>query len=296
MINKSEQHKCDRQFRWISSVSGDPEILENLNQKMAWFYGQQDGRKLYQTMLNTQEETIPDEKSVRHLMPKYVCDLEPENILEIGCDLGRVYRQLCRYGYKGHYSGIEVAQHIIEYNIQQHPEATWKCALAYNIPLPDHSFDICFSLYVLEHFVYPEQALCEMLRVLKKDGRLVLVFPDFVKSGHFPSQKTGLSESGRASEKLRSGKIIDAFISLYDSRIRLPDALNTATKTFGAFPINTQPICLSYPLLMRADIDAIYIASKREIHDWAVSKGYQVEYPCGIDGEFAEQAFIVILK
>ncbi|BAZ32296.1 type 11 methyltransferase [Cylindrospermum sp. NIES-4074] len=296
MINTSEKHKCDRQFRWISSVDGDPKIIENLNQKMAWFYGKQDGRQLYQTMLNSQEETIPDDNSVRHLMPKYVCDLEPENILEIGCDFGRLYRQLRSYGYKGHYSGLEVAQHIIEYNTKEHPEATWKCALAYNIPWTDHSFDVCFSLYVLEHFVYPEKALCEMLRVLKKDGRLVLVFPDFVKSGRFPSQKTGCSEIGRASEKLRSGKIIDAVISLYDSRIRLPAALKTATTTFGAFPINTQPICLSYPLLMGADIDAIYIASKQEIHDWAVSKGYQVEYPCGIDGDFAEQAFMVILK
>ncbi|WP_177176245.1 hypothetical protein [Trichormus sp. NMC-1] len=34
MINTSKQHKCDRQFRWISSVTGDPEIIENLNQKM----------------------------------------------------------------------------------------------------------------------------------------------------------------------------------------------------------------------------------------------------------------------
>ena len=53
---------------------------------------------------------------------------------------------------------------------------------------------------------------------------------------------------------------------------------------------------LSYPEIMGADIDAVYIASKKEVHYWATQLGFQVEYPCGTEGEFAEQAFIVIHK
>lgn len=288
--------KCDRKFRWISSISGDQEILSALNDSMAWFYGQEDGREIYQSMVETVEEIPTDLNSERHLMPKYICDLKAQTILEVGCANGRLYRQLRQYGFQGNYSGIEMADYIIQQNTQKHPEADWKCSTAYSIPFSDASFDICFSLYVLEHLVYPERALMEMMRVVKPNGRLVLVFPDFVESGRFSSQKLGLSPVLTASDKLRKGKIIDALVSLYDSRIRLPRALKETHKSLGAFLVNTQPICLSYPDVMGTDIDAIYIASKKEVHYWANQQGYQVDYPSGTEGEFAGNVFIVIHK
>jgi ubiquinone/menaquinone biosynthesis C-methylase UbiE len=270
-----ENSKCDRQFRWISSVNGDPELLSSLNDQMTWFYGQQDGREMYQSMLDTQEEIPTDSSSVRHLMPQYICDLKPETILEIGCASGRLYRQLRQYGYQGNYCGVEVADYVIQQNRHKHPEVTWQCGTAYNIPFPDSSFEVCFSLYVLEHLVYPERGLSEMMRVIKPNGRLVLVFPDFVESGRFSSQLLGLSPVMTAAEKLRQGRIIDALVSLYDSRIRLPKALRKTEINLGNFLVNICPICLSYPDIMGTDIDAVYIASKKEVHDWANKQGFQ---------------------
>ncbi len=292
----SHKTSCDRSFRWISSITGDTDVLLNLNQEMAWFYGQQEGRHLYQTMIEDTEKVLISQESIRYQVPKYICKSQPEHLLEIGCANGRLYRQLRSYGYIGAYNGIEVADYLIEQNIKQHPDATWKCASAYEIPFAGEYFDMCFSLYVLEHLVYPESALREMLRILKPGGRCVLVFPDFVESGRFASQQLGFSPIGSALKKLRLGKVIDALVSFYDSRIRLPKALKKAIANFGAFPVNTSPVCLSYPSVMGGDVDAIYIASKKEVHDWAVTNGYQVEYPCSTEGEFTEQAFMVIHK
>lgn len=296
-LNKKMKIKqCDRKFRWVSSTNGNPEILSTLNKQMTWFYGHRDGREMYQSMLDTQEEIPTDLDSVRHLMPKYICSLNPQIILEIGCASGRLYRQLRKYGYEGSYSGVEVADYIIQQNRHKHPEAGWHCSTAYDIPFPDSYFDVCFSLYVLEHLVYPERALTEMMRVIKPNGRLVLVFPDFVESGRFASQQLGWSCASTASEKLRKGKLIDALVSLYDSRIRLPKALRKTQINLGDFLVNPYPVCLSYLDIMGADIDAVYIASKKEVHYWAIERGFQVEYPCGTEGGFAEQAFIVIDK
>jgi ubiquinone/menaquinone biosynthesis C-methylase UbiE len=263
---------------------------------MTWFYGQEDGREIYQLMVDSVEEIPTDLSSVRHLMPKYLCDLKPQKILEIGCANGRLYRQLREYGYQGNYFGVEVADYVIQQNRHKHPEVTWQCGTAYHIPLPDSSFEVCFSLYVLEHLVYPERGLAEMMRVIKPNGRLVLVFPDFVESGRFSSQLLGLSPVMTAAQKLRQGRIIDALVGLYDSRIRLPKALRKTEINLGNFLVNISPICLSYPDIMGTDIDAVYIASKKEVHDWANKQGFQVEYPCGIEGEFGQQAFIVIHK
>lgn len=285
-----------RQFNWISSVAGNPEDLEALSQKMAWFYREVEGRVHYQEMLDTQENVQVEENSVRNQMPKYVCGLNPGSVLEVGCSSGRLYRQMRSYGYEGDYTGIDVADYVIAQNRQSHPEVRWQCAAAYEIRFGSNSFDVCFSLYVLEHLVYPERALREMLRVTRSGGRLVLVFPDFVASGRLASQKLGLSIKGSASQKLRSGKPLDALVSLYDSRMRLRSALRTAVSKHGPFPVNANPICLAYPANVQPDHDAIYIASKREVHDWALANGCLVEYPCGTDGEFAEQAFVVIIK
>jgi hypothetical protein len=47
---------------------------------------------------------------------------------------------------------------------------------------------------------------------------------------------------------------------------------------------------------MGADVDAIYIASKQEVKEWAVTKGYSVEFPYGVEGFFAEHTFMRIEK
>jgi SAM-dependent methyltransferase len=42
------------------------------------------------------------------------------------------------------------------------------------LPFADRSFDAVLSLFALLHFPHPEVALCEMIRVLKPGGRLVI--------------------------------------------------------------------------------------------------------------------------
>jgi hypothetical protein len=45
---------------------------------------------------------------------------------------------------------------------------------------------------------------------------------------------------------------------------------------------------------MRPDIDAVYIASKREVESWAREQGYDVEYPLGRTGYYGDIAFMSI--
>jgi len=53
---KSNLKPSSREFKWISSVNGDPEILSSLDKQMTWFYGQEDGREMYQLMVDSVEE------------------------------------------------------------------------------------------------------------------------------------------------------------------------------------------------------------------------------------------------
>jgi ubiquinone/menaquinone biosynthesis C-methylase UbiE len=52
------------------------------------------------------------------------------------------------------------------------------------IPVPSDSFDNVLCTEVLEHVPYPDQAIKELARILKKDGKLFLTAP-FCSMTHF---------------------------------------------------------------------------------------------------------------
>lgn len=290
--------RASRRAHWISSVSGDKHLLAQLDERLALFYGERDlsSRSAYQEMLDSQGEESENPGAVLEALLAYLTSFDPGAFLEVGCGNGRLYRQLRRCGLSGSYCGVELSGEIIELNRSRNPEAEWLASKVYSLPFSNGVFDVCFAYYVLEHLVYPERGLLEMLRVLRPGGRLVLVFPDFSCFRIFPSQFLGLSAGRTALAKLRSGRVVDAFVSLYDSRIRLPRLLRQAHRKFGPFPINCRPICLSRPDLMMPDVDAVYVATKYEVDHWAQARGLVVEYPAGTQGDFHTNAFIVLRR
>lgn len=290
--------KVNRNFNWVSSSDEkNIDILGDLNKKMAEFYSRSDSRDQYQEMLDSVDNEIENPGIVTTSFMKYIESLYAQSLLEVGCGSGRIFQFLNNRIKDIQYTGIELSEKVIQNNKRKYPFVNWEVAGAYNIPLPDNSVDICFSFYVLEHLVFPEKALNEMLRTVKKDGHLILIFPDFVASGRFASQRLGLSDIPTSLEKIKKSKFIDAAISLYDSRIRLPKALKTAQKTIGSFPVNTTPKCLDEEFnYMNPDVDAIYIASKTEIINWALQKGFTISLPAGETDYFSDHAFISIKK
>lgn len=285
-----------RLFNWISSSnSKNADLLNELDKKMSDFYSNWNSRNEYQQMLDSNNSNDPGLAALKLL--EYLKKIGKTNFLEIGCGSGKMYGYINEKFNLLQYTGIEVSENVIKNNRIRFPNANWLVADAYNIPLSSESVDVCFSFYVLEHLVYLEKALLSMLRVIKKNGFLILIFPDFVSSGRFASQFIGLSNETTAFRKLKKGRILDALISLYDSRIRLPKALRNASKHFGSFPVNLSPKCLTVGnIAMAPDIDAIYIASKEEIADWSIKKGYKTLFPAGKNGYFSEHAFVSIQK
>jgi SAM-dependent methyltransferase len=249
-------------------MRGDPALLADLEERMERFYGRRELRDAYQKFVDEREAL---DHPFERAMAEYLKGFSP--LLEVGCGSGRLYRTLRRVGYAGRYTGIEVADYLIEDCRRRHPEADWLEAGAYAIP--GGPYQACFSYGVLESLVYPERALTEMSRVA---ARSVLLFPDFIESGHLGSQLTGLRPGRR---KLRQGRVLDALLTWYDQKLRLPRALRAARAKLGPFPVNLSPVALEYPGLTLPDYDAVYIASKADLEEWAAPKGFRVEYPLG---------------
>jgi SAM-dependent methyltransferase len=270
--------------------------LESLDKELLAFYSKPSSRCQYNVILEEKgSKDIPDGAEKAFL--EWISKKKYKHILEIGCGMGWMFNRISQIKTEVQYTGIELSESQIYENMKRFPKASWVVGSAYQVPLQPFSFECVFSLYVLEHLVYPKRGLDNMYQLLKPGGTLLLVFPDFVAKGNLPSQKLGYGYERTAMEKLKKGKILDGILSLIDSRIILPSALRSLRNKTGGFYINANPICLIGAIQnLWSDIDAVYISHKLEVEQWALQKGMKVTYPFGKKGFFAAHAFMVLEK
>jgi SAM-dependent methyltransferase len=281
---QGSQRKGRRAFYWVSSI--DPTMephLDLLSEAMTRFYAKPATRLAYQEMIDSETAAQPE---LEGALSKAVLSGKPSAILEIGCGSGRIYARLQQEGLSANYTGVEVSPEVIQANRRRFPRATWICGNGYDLPVSPGTQDCVFAYYVLEHCVYPRRLLESMLLAVRPGGRILLTFPDMAASGICASQALGWDDRS-AKSHLRDGRVLHAIVRLWDSRVRLPLALRRTSSKPGTFLVNFRPRCLEPAFNLEPDVDAVYIASRREVADWALSKGCLVDFP--VDRKFELQ-------
>jgi len=110
------------------------------------------------------------------------------HVLEDGCGVGEYLAHLTEY-----------AQHAVglDYEFERTLEASTKvtevvCGAGEKLPFPNDYFDLVLSHEVLEHVQDDQQAVNEIIRVLKPRGRLIL----FVPNRGYPFETHGIYWKG----------------------------------------------------------------------------------------------------
>lgn len=142
------------------------------NWKMPSHYDSSFWMKIFQVALWDRaviSEILPDIVSVR--------------ILDVGCATGRLLCSLAKAG-AIHLSGVDLAPRIIEVARQKlsnlNIEVDLKTADCEDtLPWPDNFFDIITITGVIHHFFRPADALKEVSRVLRINGRVIILEPWF---------------------------------------------------------------------------------------------------------------------
>ncbi|RMG87118.1 MAG: class I SAM-dependent methyltransferase [Chloroflexi bacterium] len=95
---------------------------------------------------------------------------EETRLLDVGCGRTSLAADVMQQAQAR--IGIDLSFSDLQHNTSMHAVAM---ADAAHLPFPDAHFDLLVSQWVVEHFVEPEAAFTEMARVLRPDGRLVLL-------------------------------------------------------------------------------------------------------------------------
>lgn len=125
-----------------------------------------------ETLCNDRQKIIRDLEweSVRQILPA-----APGRFLDIGCGTGYQMVRAKAMGFE--VSGVDPcpSMHGVSANIPDDIRSAICRGTAEQLPFPDSSFDVIFSSHALVELENITPALREARRVLKPDGRLVLV-------------------------------------------------------------------------------------------------------------------------
>lgn len=102
-----------------------------------------------------------------------------DRVLDVACGTGILARLAAdRVGPGGHVTGIDPGRGMLAVAREAAPAVEWLRATAEALPNPDGAFDAVVSQFGLMFFSDRTQALREMRRVLKPDGRIAVAVWD----------------------------------------------------------------------------------------------------------------------
>lgn len=113
-------------------------------------------------------------KFVRYIFDRYKFK-EKSKLLELGCGRGDFINEFSNLGLDVH--AIDLSDLITS----KFPKIKFNCVdlLKENLPYPDNYFDVIYSKSFIEHFYYPEKVFEEAYRVLKPNGLIITLTPEW---------------------------------------------------------------------------------------------------------------------
>lgn len=134
------------------------------------------------------------------------------SVVDVGCGAGRAVAELSERDVKA--VGVDPSERMIAIARGRWPEADFRIAGAYDLPLPDSSVNGYRADKVFHELAEPERALAEARRVLTPGGRIVLFGQDwdtFIIDSDDPAltrtimhARADMTTSPRAARRYRS--------------------------------------------------------------------------------------------
>ncbi len=106
------------------------------------------------------------------------------NILDVACGTGRFFPL---YAPRKIY-GVDISRDMLNEARKKKLAKELKLADAENLPFKDNTFDAVITSQFVMHTPYYEKIIKEMTRVAKKQGSIIIDFPNKVSISYFPTK------------------------------------------------------------------------------------------------------------
>jgi ubiquinone/menaquinone biosynthesis C-methylase UbiE len=105
-----------------------------------------------------------------------------QRVLDVACGTGILACEVAeRVGPEGEVIGLDINDGMLTVARRKSSAIEWRQGDAENLPFADNTFDAVVSQFGLMFFADRQQALCEMVRVLRPRGRLAVAVWDAVE-------------------------------------------------------------------------------------------------------------------
>lgn len=127
--------------------------------------------RLYEGFLGESSTELEAEFMLNLIEPK-----QGDTLLDVSSGKGELVFMAKEKGFSA--VGIEISNKALEIAKERYPSCKYINANAEDLPFEDNSFDFVTNLGSLEHYLNPEKACEEMVRVLKPEGKAILLLPN----------------------------------------------------------------------------------------------------------------------
>lgn len=279
----------NRKIIWVSSLDkANSANIDLLEKRMSDFY--RNDTNYYADIDFTAGNWI-NEAEKGYLDIIQTCG-NAEKILEVGCGSANILRH--KKIDQAKYVGCDFSRELINNNRINYPLASFDILTVPNVlPYADKTFDLVYSVFVIEHSCYPAKFIDECCRVLKPNGILIILCPDFLGRGRMSSQRAGFA-SGTSTDKLKKWKIFDSIVTYYDNKIRIPNHCKAlAANEKPGFYINLQPTVFTDKFI--ADVDAVYLTYKKEMQTYLMGRMQEIKNEIHLQ-EYENERKLIYLK
>lgn len=101
-----------------------------------------------------------------------------EKVLDVACGTGEFEQLILTEHSEQNMVGVDISEKMLaiaQQKLQAYPNVTLSLASAEHLPFADQSFDVIVSASAFHYFENPAIALAEMKRVLKPNGKIMIL-------------------------------------------------------------------------------------------------------------------------
>lgn len=160
-----------------------------------------------------------------------------QEVLDAGCGEGHLLERLHKKNKNNHFFGIDVTKIALEKAAIRCNFADLRMADLLNTGYEDAFFDVIFCTEVLEHIYEYQKVICELKRILKPNGSLIITLPN-----------EGMWRFARFLLMRRPFKVSDHVNSFNDARMKSYVGMNLVSER--GLPFKSLPFFISFGYLM----------------------------------------------